>query len=128
MRRLSFLQKPLLRLLAINLAIGASLAVLLVGGLLVANPGGLRDLILADQSPGVVLGLLLGSFIVTLGSTAMGTAVMALGQRDDSGPRGLPEFVTEKLKISKTAMQTVRSPSGCSEYRAPGSVRLQPDA
>ena len=42
---------PLTRLLAVNLGIGAALAVLLVGGLLLLNPGGLRDLILADRSP-----------------------------------------------------------------------------
>jgi hypothetical protein len=63
--------------------------VLLVGGLLVLNPGGLRDLIFADDSPLVSLALLLGGFIVTLGSTAMGTAIMAMGvgERNDE-PRG----------------------------------------
>jgi hypothetical protein len=79
---------PLLRLLAINLAAGASLAVLLVGGLLLLNPGRLRDLILADHTPGIALGLLLFGFIVTLGSSAMGTAIMAMGQQQtDGGPR-----------------------------------------
>jgi acyl-coenzyme A thioesterase PaaI-like protein len=80
---------PLARLLAINLGIGVALAVLLVGGLLVLNPGGLRDLILADRSPLVPIGLLLGGFIVTLGSTAMGTAIMAMGVGERDGePRG----------------------------------------
>ena len=79
---------PLTRLLAINLGIGALLAVLLVGGLLVLNPGGLRDLIVADSSPLVPIGLLLGGFIVTLGSTAMGTAIMAMGAERDDEPRG----------------------------------------
>ncbi|HXI08029.1 MAG TPA: hypothetical protein VNJ49_17070 [Bradyrhizobium sp.] len=81
---------PLTRLLAVNLGIGAALAVLLVGGLLLLNPGGLRDLILADRSPLVPIALLLGGFIVTLGSTAMGTAIMAVGAReqDDGPPRG----------------------------------------
>lgn len=97
--RYKLLQKPLFRLLAINLVIGASLAALLVGGLLVLNPAGLRDLILADRSPGLALALLLGSFIITLGSTAMGTAVMALGRQqcDDGGSRGPPELVTQQL-------------------------------
>lgn len=81
-------QTPLARLLAINLAIGAALAVLLVGGLLLLNPGGLRDLIFADRSPLVPIGLLLGGFIVTLGSTAMGTAIMAAGEWDDDGASG----------------------------------------
>ena len=67
----SGLEMPLARMLAINLGIGVAVAVLLVGGLLVLNPGGLRDLILADRSPLVPIALLLGGFIVTLGSTAM---------------------------------------------------------
>src|SRR5262245_14725828 len=88
--RTSWQQAPLARLLAINLAIGVILAGLLVGGLLVLNPGGLRDLILADRSPFVPIGLLLGGFIVTLGSTAMGTAIMAMGagERDEERPGG----------------------------------------
>jgi hypothetical protein len=79
---------PLFRLLAINLAAGVSVAVLLVGGLLLLNPGRLRDLIFADDTPGIALGLLLFGFIVTMGSSAMGTAVMAMGQQQkDGGPR-----------------------------------------
>jgi hypothetical protein len=90
LRRAKLLRSPLFRLLAINLAIGAGLAVLLVGGLLALDPGGLRHLIFADSSPGTALGLLLFGFVVTFGSTAMGTAIMAAGQppRDDRGPRG----------------------------------------
>ncbi|CAL75258.1 conserved hypothetical protein; putative membrane protein [Bradyrhizobium sp. ORS 278] len=83
------LQSPLFRLLAINLALGLVMAVVLVGGLLLLDPWGLRHLIFADHSPGVAIGLLLGSFFVTFGSTAMGTAIMALGGSDDEdGPRG----------------------------------------
>ncbi len=82
-RRFALLRLPLIRLLAINLGFGIALAVLLVGGLLALNPGGLRDLILADRSPGIALGLLLGGFIVTLGSTAMGTAIMAMGRQHE---------------------------------------------
>jgi hypothetical protein len=67
---------PLFRLLAINLAAGIVLAALLVGGLLALNPFGLRDLILADNSPGTALGLLLFGFVITFGSAAMGTAIM----------------------------------------------------
>ena len=99
-RRLGFLRVPLFRLLAINLAIGVALAALLVGGLLALNPAGLRDLILADSSPGTALGLLLFGFIVTFGSAAMGTAIMAMGQRevrDDDRPRGPPVLVTQEL-------------------------------
>ena len=89
-RRLGFLRVPLFRLLAINLAAGMTVAALLVGGLLALNPFNLRDLIFADRSPGTALGLLLFGFVVTFGSAAMGTAIMATGQRppDDKGPRG----------------------------------------
>jgi hypothetical protein len=80
------LRLPLVRLLAINLAIGFGIAVLIVGGLLALDPGGLRHLILDDRSPGVALALLLMSFFITFGSAAMGTAIMALGQRDDDRP------------------------------------------
>jgi hypothetical protein len=80
---------PLARLLAINLGIGVALALLLVGGLLVLNPGGLRDLILADRSPLVPIGLLLGGFFVMFASTAMGTAIMTMGiGEQDDDPRG----------------------------------------
>ncbi len=87
--RFAFLCVPLFRLLAINLAAGIAVAVLLVGGLLVLNPFGLRDLIFADNSPGTALGLLLFGFVVTFGSAAMGTAIMAMGTpAEDAGPRG----------------------------------------
>lgn len=78
--RTGVLRVPLFRLLAINLAIGIAVAVLLVGGLLLLNPGGLRHLIFADGSPWVAVGLLLFGFAVTFGSAAMGSAVMAAGQ------------------------------------------------
>jgi hypothetical protein len=80
-QRFEALRSPLLRLLAINLAVGVAAAILLVGGLLALNPFRLRDLIFADSSPGIALGLLLFDFIVTLGSTAMGSAIMGMGKR-----------------------------------------------
>ena len=101
----NFLRVPLFRLLAINLAIGIALAALLVGGLLALNPSGLRDLILADSSPGTALGLLLFGFVVTFGSTAMGTAIMAMGQRpadDSKPPRGKPMLAAQRLGRSAT--------------------------
>lgn len=96
-QRFAVLRVPLFRLLAINLAAGMLLAVLLVGGLLALNPAGLRDLIFADRSPVTALGLLLFGFVVTLGSTAMGTAIMAMGEREaDDEPRGPPRLVAQK--------------------------------
>ncbi|WP_439375713.1 hypothetical protein ACRQ5Q_05995 [Bradyrhizobium sp. PMVTL-01] len=81
------LRVPLFRLLAINLAIGACAAVLLVGGLLWLNPGHLRELIFADRTPGIALVLLLASFFVTFGSAAMGSAIMAQERKQDVGGR-----------------------------------------
>jgi hypothetical protein len=103
-RRVRFWQVPLFRLLLINLATGTALAALLVGGLLALNPFGLRDLILADREPGTALGLLLFGFVVTFGSTAMGTAIMAAGQwqADDEGPpRGSPRLLAHPLSKSR---------------------------
>jgi hypothetical protein len=89
---------PLFRLLAINLAAGLLLAVLLVGGLLWLDPGGLRHLIFTDRSPAVALGLLLFGFMVTFASAAMGSAIMALGQRETEHdtPRPPPVLLAEE--------------------------------
>jgi hypothetical protein len=95
-RRFNFLRVPLFRLLAINLAAGVALATLVVGGLLALNPGGLRHLIFADASPGTALGLLLFGFVVTFGSAAMGTAIMAMGRAaDEENRRGPPAPVAQ---------------------------------
>lgn len=74
------LRLPLIRLLAINLAIGATIAALMLGGLLALNPGNLRALILADRNGPAALLLLAFGLVVTFGSVAMGTAIMALGK------------------------------------------------
>ena len=93
-RQVRFFRVPLFRLLAINLAAGVAMAALVVGGLLALDPGGLRHLIFADASPGTALGLLLFGFVVTFGSAAMGTAIMAMGRAADdeaarpAGPGG----------------------------------------
>ena len=85
------IRHPLLRFLAINLAIGISMAMLMVGGLLALNPLNLRHLIFADRDAAAALGLLLFGFLITFGSAAMGTAVMALGApREPGGGGGKP--------------------------------------
>lgn len=91
---------PLFRLLAINLAIGMSIAALLVGGLLWLDLAGLRHLILSDRSPAIALGLLLFGFVVTFGSTAMGTAIMAMGRREtkDDRPDGKGQAVPIEVR------------------------------
>jgi hypothetical protein len=81
-------RQPLIRLLAINLAAGAGAAGLMLGGLLALNPGNLRGLLLADRMGGVALGLLLFGLVVTFGSVAMGSAIMALGRDANSGGHG----------------------------------------
>ena len=100
--RRGVLRVPLFRLLAINLAVGVALAAALVGGLLALNPGGLRHLIFADASPGTALGLLLFGFVVTLGSAAMGSAIMAMGRAgDDRTRRGPPLLRAAALARAK---------------------------
>jgi hypothetical protein len=95
--RNGLLRQPLFRLLAINLAIGVMIAALLLGGLLTLNPGHLRDLIFADDSPGTALGLLLFGFVVTFGSAAMGSAIMAMGTDLRDGGRGGKRFALPEL-------------------------------
>jgi hypothetical protein len=106
--RPGFLRVPLFRLLAINLAAGVAVAALLVGGLLALNPGGLRDLIFADESPIAALGPLLFGFVVTFGSAAMGSAIMAAGMPkadDDDDHRGPPRLVAQGAHSTRGAEQ-----------------------
>jgi hypothetical protein len=88
--RMRFLRQPLFRLLAVNLALGVATTVLTLAGLLVLNPHGLRDLIVAHGSPEVALGLLLFGLIITFGSVVMGSAIMAIGSEGhgSGGRRG----------------------------------------
>jgi hypothetical protein len=82
MARLNFIPRdPLFRLLLTNLAAGLAAALILFGGLLLLNPSNLRGLILSDRSPETALLLLLFGFLITFGSAAMGTAIMAIGRR-----------------------------------------------
>jgi hypothetical protein len=78
------LKLPLFRLLAINLVIGAIIALVMIGGLLAFNPLNIRHMIFSDREPVAVLAMLAFDFFITFGSAAMGTAIMALGR----GPQG----------------------------------------
>jgi hypothetical protein len=93
--------QPLIRLLAINLAIGVSMAVLMIGGLLVLNPNNLRSLIFADRAGGVAIGLLLFGLTITFGSVAMGTAIMALGHKPkpDQGGGGKMQALPVRASV-----------------------------
>ena len=73
----------LFRLLAINLAAGIELALVMVGGLLLFDSHHLRSLILRDPSGILIVALMLFGFIVTLGSVAMGSAIMRLRENDE---------------------------------------------
>ncbi len=128
--RFSFLRVPLFRLLAINLAAGIAVAALLVGGLLALDPFGLRDLIFADSDPAAALGLLLFGFVVTFGSTAMGSAIMAMGRpADDESPRGPPPLAVETSSAAGARANSgwtesgrrVRSPHGSRRAALPRS-------
>ena len=97
---MTLLRQPLIRLLAVNLAAGASVAVLMLGGLLALNPANLRGLILADRAPGAALALLLFGFLITFGSAAMGTAIMMLGARDRDGRHGRKELALMTVRAA----------------------------
>jgi uncharacterized membrane protein YedE/YeeE len=88
------LRQPLFRLLAINLAFGLVIAVLVVAGLLALDAHRLRSLVLGDQSPVVAIGLLLFGFAITLGSWVMGSAIMRLGDGEDGPGRSAAAPVT----------------------------------
>jgi len=112
------LRQPLFRLLAINLAIGIGAAVLMLGGLSVLNPHGLRDLMLADRAGAVAAGLLLFGLVITFGSVAMGSAIMALGgpppgggkARDAGDPfAAFAEWAGERVGWAKRSEPTILS-------------------
>ena len=81
---------PLLRVLGINLAIGAGVAVLLATVVLATDTAHLRTLIFSSSEPWIPALLLVFGFVVTMGSVAMGTAIMLLPSDDDDDepPRG----------------------------------------
>jgi hypothetical protein len=103
------LRQPLLRLLAINLASGAGVALLMVGGLVWLNSFGLRDLILADHSPATALALLLFGFVITFGSAAMGSAIMALARRDADGGRTAGDGSPPIARMERSAIRDRRT-------------------
>lgn len=83
-----FDRNPLLKLLAINGAIGVSISLLILVGLLVGDVGHLRSLISRSQDPVVPLVLLAGGLIITMTSVVMGAAVMMLQDPAKDGRGG----------------------------------------
>ena len=83
------LSNNLFRLLTINLAIGGSVAVMLVAGLMLTDAQGIGTLIRNTQSPVIAVVLLFGGFFITCASVAMGCAIMLLPRGDeDDDDRG----------------------------------------
>jgi|GEM_PF-703981 len=82
-------QSPsLLRFLALHLAIGSSVAVVVVVSLILTDAHALGRLILQDRDPVVAIAMLMIGFVITLGSAAMGAAIMGLPYGDNGKARG----------------------------------------
>jgi len=76
---------PLFRLLFINGLIGVFVALLLLGGILMADVGSLGTLIMGSDDPVLPVVLLGVGLVITLGSATMGTAIMAIPSDDKTG-------------------------------------------
>lgn len=84
-KRLSFFclpANPLLRLLAINGAIGVAIAIVLLAGVFWTNTGHLRDLVEHAENPVLPVVMLAVGLIITIGSVVMGSAIMLLPSDD----------------------------------------------
>lgn len=73
----------LVRFLALHAMFGACLGTIAAGALILANVGGLYDLMAASSALALGSAMLMVSFALTFASAAMGTAVMML-PRDGS--------------------------------------------
>jgi hypothetical protein len=69
---------PILRLLAVNGAIGVGVGCAAAGGLLLTDAGGLATLFEQTGSYAAAGALLFGGFALTFGSLAMASAIMLL--------------------------------------------------
>lgn len=78
----------LLRFLALHLAIGVSVAVMVVAGLILTDAHSLGRLIWQDRDPVVAVVVLLFGFVITFGSVAMGAAIMGLPYGEGGGAKG----------------------------------------
>lgn len=84
----STLRQPLIRLLLTHGLAGATAAVVAVAGLVILDVGGLGSLMARDETPILPFAMVLGAFMLTLSSAAMGAAVMRIGSEDEG--RGRP--------------------------------------
>lgn len=86
--RLQLPKDPLLRLLAINALTGVGIASLVLIGIIWSNIGNLRTLVFASDNPLLPLVMLAVALVITLASVVMGSAIMLLGEKRNSGGGG----------------------------------------
>jgi hypothetical protein len=79
-------RNPLLRLLAINCLTGMAVAIVMVGAILWTDTAHLWTLISTASDPVTPVVLLVFGLMLTLGSVAMGTAIMSLPYGDEKDP------------------------------------------
>ena len=94
-------QPSLVRFLLINAGIGALVAVGVVAALIFSDAHALGRLIQGDESPVVAVVMLIFGFVITLGSAAMGAAIMGLPYGDSDGRSG-------RKRIAEPAMDDAR--------------------
>jgi len=78
----------LIRFLLINAGIGALVAIGVVAALILTDTHALGRLIMADRDPVVAVVLLAFGFVITLGSAAMGAAIMGLPYGEGGDRKG----------------------------------------
>lgn len=82
--QMRFLPKSkLLRFLAINALIGGLVGLVVTMALVATDAHRLGTLIFASENPVLPIAMLAFGFVITLGSTAMGWAIMSLPYDDD---------------------------------------------
>ena len=67
---------PLVRLFAIKIAVGVVAVAAIVGGLFALNPGGLRNLVVANPTLALTLVLVLSASALAFAAVAIGVAIM----------------------------------------------------
>ena len=79
---------PLIRMVIVNLIVGAFMGVAFAALLMAADVAGIRTLILGVSVSLPALALLFGGFAITFGGVVAATAVMLMNEDDDSSGRG----------------------------------------
>ena len=83
--------RPILRLFIVNWLLGIGLGWIFAAGLLWADIGGLRSLIMASDLPVPALLLLFGGFSITCGGVVCASAIMRMLPDQTQGGSGLTE-------------------------------------